>query len=74
MLWYRDLLAIKLQGDDAALVNLDKRDEVAGQSRHYRHAGPLLAAIESILQTRRAVVGNANPQIATEALMMRLTL
>ena len=74
MIWYRDLLATKLQGDDASVVNLDKLEEIKPQRDRYPHAGYLANAIEAMLQTKRAILGNANPQITTEALMMRLAL
>ena len=72
LVWYRDLLAAKLRGTDAALVNTDRRDEIAAQASRYPHAGRLLAAVDAILQAKRNVIGNANPQIATEALIIRL--
>ncbi len=73
LVWYRDLLATRLQGPDAALVNVDRADEISAQSAAYPHAGRLLTAADAISEARRAVLGNANPQIVTEALMMRLT-
>lgn len=72
--WYRDLLAAKLQGESASLVNTDRQEEVLEQSARYPHAGHLANAIEAMLQTKRAVLGNANPQIMTEALMLRIVL
>ena len=73
LIWYRDLLAAKLQEQDAALVNVDRRDEITAQAMIYPHAGRLMAAVESIIQAKKAVVGNANPQIVTEALAIHLT-
>lgn len=72
LIWYRDLLAAKLQGENAALVNLDKKDELHTQLARYAHAGPLATAIDSILFAKRAILGNASAPITTEALMMRL--
>ncbi|MEN6356327.1 MAG: DNA polymerase III subunit delta' [Armatimonadota bacterium] len=72
LVWYRDLLAAKLQGDNAALVNLDRVDEIKSQCAHYPHAGPLANAIDLILHAKRAILGNASAPITTEALMMRL--
>ncbi|MCE5322083.1 DNA polymerase III subunit delta' [bacterium] len=72
LVWYRDLLAVKSQGNGAALVNLDKVDEIKSQCTHYPHAGLLANAVDSILYTKRAILGNASAPIATEALMMRL--
>jgi len=74
LLWYRDLLAAKLQGADAAYVNVDRAHEVTAQAMAYPHGGRILAAIESILEAKRVVLGNGNPQIVTEALMMKLTV
>ncbi len=74
LIWYRDLLAVKMQGTQAAIVNSDKRDEIASQSENYPDAQPLLSGIEAILRTKRCVQGNANPQIATEALLMQICL
>lgn len=70
--WYRDLLAMKVQGPEAAIVNTDKRDELQEQSATYPNAGPLLIRVEAILHAKRRIQGNGNPQIVTEALMMRL--
>ncbi|MCE5198126.1 MAG: DNA polymerase III subunit delta' [Armatimonadota bacterium] len=72
VLWYRDLLAAKLQGDQVSVVNLDRIDEIKDQCRRYPHAGPLANAVDAILQAKRAILGNANGQIVTEALMMKL--
>lgn len=72
LVWYRDLLAVKMQGDEASIVNSDKRAEIIAQSDSYSNAGPLLAGVEAILHTKRCIQGNANPQMATEALMMQL--
>lgn len=72
LLWYRDLLAAKLQGSDAAIVNVDKRDEVNAQAMAYPHGGRLLTAVQAIQDSKQIILGNGNPQIVTEALMMRL--
>jgi DNA polymerase-3 subunit delta' len=74
LVWYRDLLAAKLQGESANVVNLDRLDEINSQCARYPHAGPLANAVESILQAKRAIMGNASGPITTEALMMRLTI
>lgn len=72
LIWYRDLLAAKLRGDEAELVNADRRDRIVAQAAAYPHAGRLLNAVEAILQAKRHIIGNANPQIVTEALLIRL--
>jgi DNA polymerase-3 subunit delta' len=74
LVWYRDLLATKLQGEQAVIVNSDKQEMLLEQARRYPHGGHLLSRIEDILQARRRLRGNANPQIVTEHLMMRLAL
>ena len=74
LVWYRDLLAEKLQGESAAVVNVDKLDDIVRQASGYPHAGKLLNAVDAIMQTKRGILGNASVQIATEALMTRLTV
>lgn len=74
LVWYRDLLATKLQGDQAIVVNSDKRTELLSQAAKYPHGGPLLNRVEAILHAKRRIQGNGNPQIVTEALMMRLAV
>jgi DNA polymerase-3 subunit delta' len=73
LVWYRDLLATKLQGNKAIVVNSDKREELLEQATRYAHGGPLLNRVEAILHAKRRIQGNGNPQIVTEALMMHLT-
>lgn len=72
LVWYRDLLSAKLCGEDAAIVNFDKTDNINKQCGRYPHAGRILNGIEAILHAKRAIIGNANTQITTEALMMHL--
>ena len=72
LIWYRDLMATKLQGESAAVINSDMRAQLLEQSARYRHAGPLLAGIEAILLAKRRIAGNGIPQVVTEALMVRL--
>lgn len=74
LVWYRDLLATKLMGDNAIIVNSDKRHILQDQAARYPHAGPLLLRIGEIQQARQRLRGNANPQMVTELLMMRLAL
>jgi len=74
LLWYRDLLAAKLQGEEAALVNSDRRQEILRQASLYPSAESLQEILKSILSTRRSILGNANAQIQTEALLARMAL
>lgn len=73
LLWYRDLLATKILGPSAAVVNVDKQDEISAQSMCYPDTERLFDAVETILEAKRLVLANCNAQIVTEALMMRLT-
>lgn len=72
--WYRDLLASKLQGTEAALVNSDRRQEITRQASLYPSAESLQTILTSILATRRSILGNANAQIQTEALLAKMAL
>lgn len=72
MLWYRDLLAAKMQGKNASVVNSDKTDEILRQCGKFSNAGQLYNSVEAIMSAKRAIMGNANAQIVTEALMMKL--
>ena len=74
LLWYRDLLAAKLQGEVAALVNSDRRNEIVRQASLYPNAESLQVILKSILSTRRSILGNANAQIQTEALLAKMAL
>ena len=69
-----DLLAAKVQGEDAAVVNCDRVDEIHAQSARYPDVRRLGNAVDAIVQTKRGILGNGNAQILTEALMMRLTV
>ena len=71
LLWYRDLLNLSTTGRDAKVVNVDKVAElrVAAAKLKPDH---LPAILESLTWAARAIDGNANPQLITEALMMRI--
>lgn len=72
LVWYRDLLAVQIQGSEASIVNVDRRAEVAAQSAAHSGPQPLIEDIALIIHATRSIQGNASPQITTEALMMRL--
>jgi DNA polymerase-3 subunit delta' len=74
LIWYRDLLAAKLQGEEASLVNSDRRQEIVRQASLYPNAESLQVILKSILSTRRSILGNANAQIQTEALLAKMAL
>jgi DNA polymerase-3 subunit delta' len=71
ILWYRDLLSLALVGPDAPVVNLDKRDELARSLPSVRttHIRQILS---SLIWAKRAIDGNANTQLITEVVMMRI--
>lgn len=70
--WYGDLLTAKVRGPGAALANSDKREMIAKQAARFADAAGIVQAIDAILTARSAVYGNANTQIAAEALMIQL--
>lgn len=71
--YYRDVLAVRLMGEaQASLINLDRRVEIAGAAAHYEPSH-LEEAIALTVGIRQAIERNANAQIATEALLTRLT-
>ncbi|MDO8586648.1 MAG: DNA polymerase III subunit delta' [Armatimonadota bacterium] len=71
VLWYRDLLSLALLGPDAPVINLDKREDLAkalpSVSRERTRS-----ALASLTWAKRALAGNANPQLITEVVMMRI--
>lgn len=70
VLWYRDLLNIKVCGESAQLINADLRDRLSSLSLDVNRASK---AIETLIWARKAVEGNANVQLISDILMMRLT-
>ena len=72
LIWYRDLLAAKLQGSQASLVNLDRREEVMRQASLHSSGESIQEILKYILDARRSILGNANAQIQTEALLARI--
>jgi len=72
ILWYRDLLNIKLRGADAPLINSDCRDELAAQAARYPNPRALVAALETLTSARRAIERNANIRLVVDVAMLRL--
>jgi len=72
LVWYRDLLAWRSAGTATALVNSDRVDQLQAQASRYSGTEPLLRSIDAVIRAKRGVNGNVNPQIATEALLLRL--
>lgn len=69
ILLYRDLLSISIRGDGAQIINSDIRDTLAATSPHPVRVSK---SIETLLWARRALEGNANIQLLSDVLMMRL--
>lgn len=72
--WYRDLLASRVGGPNAPIVNTDRREAALAQAARYPDAGALMHALDAIMLARRAIQGNASPQIALEAMIMQLQM
>ncbi len=73
LLWYRDLLSTRVDPDAARVVNFDRMSQLKSQSAAYPDASRLMMSVDYIMQAKKAIQGNANAQIVTEALMMRLS-
>ena len=71
VLWYRDLLNLALVGPDAPIINLDKREQLAGTLPGIS-AQRARSILNSLNWAKRALAGNANPQLITEVVMMRI--
>lgn len=69
VLWYRDLLSLSVQGASAQLVNTDMKHRLALVSMPPDRAS---SAIETLLWARRSIEGNANVQLISDVMMMRL--
>ena len=70
--WYSDLLAISLRGGDAPLIHEDRRTAIQSAAARYR-LEQLTENAETLAKFRRYLTRNANAQLATEALMLKLT-
>ena len=68
--YYRDVVTLSL-GASAALLNPDLRADLDDAVRRLGAAGAL-RRLDAILACREAIEANVKPQIAIEALMMRL--
>lgn len=69
--WFRDALWIACGGDPRRLVYQGDEERLSRAANHMGVAR-LMHALNTVLDMRRAVEGNANIQMATEVLMMRL--
>nr|CAA9219182.1 DNA polymerase III delta prime subunit [uncultured Armatimonadetes bacterium] len=71
MAWHRDLLALSLRGPDAPIVHTDQRAALLIAARRYA-PDQIAQNVEALFAFRRHVERNANAQLATEVLMLRL--
>jgi DNA polymerase-3 subunit delta' len=73
LLWYRDLLVIRKVGEEAWLVNGDKRPELSRQAAQHTLA-ELHQKLEAVEHTREHLKRHVNPQLALEVMFMDLNL
>jgi len=71
VLWYRDLLSVKVRGPEAPVVNLDKAAELAERAAQC-HLSYLRASLKTLTDAKRYLDGNANVQLLSDVLAMRL--
>lgn len=72
VVYFRDLLVFNISKDARLLVNLDKADEVARNSKRYS-VERLEQIIEAILATQDLIRSNANIRIALFSLRLSIT-
>ncbi|HEY3330365.1 MAG TPA: hypothetical protein VGK19_10120 [Capsulimonadaceae bacterium] len=71
LLWYGDLLRIRVAPESASLVNRDRSSQMHMHAPHFE-AESLRQAARILLDTRRYIERNANAQVALEAAAMQL--
>jgi DNA polymerase-3 subunit delta' len=71
MAWHDDLLSVALRGADAPIVHEDRREAIVGAARRYRPE-QIAENVETLFAFRRHLMRNANAQLATEVLMLKL--
>lgn len=69
--WFRDALWLSCGGDARRVVCRGDEERLQKAATHWG-TERLMHALDTVLDVRRAVEGNANVQLATEVLMMRL--
>jgi DNA polymerase III, gamma/tau subunits len=69
--WYEDLLSLVLRGPDAPLVHADRRPVLQAAAARYRPE-QIAENIETLFTFRRHIARNANAQLATEVLLLKL--
>lgn len=71
MAYFSDLLSLSLRGPEAKIVHTDRRDEMTLAAARYRRE-QLTENIETLFTFRGYLARNANAQMATEVMMLRL--
>jgi DNA polymerase III delta subunit len=69
--WFNDLLALSLCGPNAKIVHEERRESIARLVDRYS-TEQLIQNIRDILEFHRYIQRNANAQLATETLLLRL--
>lgn len=72
VVYFRDLLVFNISKDARLLVNLDKADEVARNSKRYS-VERLEEIIEAVLTTQDLIRSNANIKIALSSMRLNIT-
>jgi DNA polymerase-3 subunit delta' len=70
--WHEDMLALTLGGESAPVVHEDRRAQLIEAVRRYPRPEQIAENVETLFAFRRHVARNANAQLATEVLMMKL--
>jgi DNA polymerase III subunit delta' len=69
--WHGDLIAASLHGENARLVHADRAAQIRAAAARYRPE-QLAENLQTLFQFRRHVARNANQQLLTEVLLMKL--
>jgi DNA polymerase-3 subunit delta' len=69
--WHSDLLAVALRGPEAPVVHEDRRASLIAAAAKYRPE-QLAENLETLFTFRRHIARNANAQLATEVMMLKL--
>jgi DNA polymerase-3 subunit delta' len=69
--WYRDVLALVLEGPDVAVRNADALGSMRAAAARV-HVPQVLGALETVCDTIRAIEGNANRVLALETMLLAL--
>ena len=70
--WHSDLLTVVLRGPNAPLIHDDRRAALIAAAARYRPE-QLAENADTLAKFRRYLARNANAQLATETLMLKLT-